>query len=236
MARDKSANLPALTTQMDPWAEAQQRMRSALTVQSPREARALARLNRASIAGLEWQGAYARALAYCIDEHTRVVQAMDRFYAAGTQLQARRDREVVADETRAIADADAVVEAEHKRALAKKRRQKEMLEADLEIMEAKHRLEAKETFKPMQFELGHIRAETRQRDAELEKRTAESALFKLLDGVREQAAKDGRPVGDWLNDRIAFLEEQAREAAADGQDTADVLAELNVLKKLRAAL
>jgi hypothetical protein len=236
MPQDDRKQLIIPPAPIDPWVEVQTRLRHALTVQSPQEARALARSTRASINSLEWQGAYAHALSACINAHTNVVTAMDRLYAAAITFQARRDQRDEIDEKQVIEEADAVDEAEHKRALAKKRREKELLDADQAVLKAKHALEATGEFKDTKFELGRVRAEARRRDAQVEKTTAEAAILKLAEEIKNASGKNEGQIIDWLEDRIVASEAKLRELEADGADTTDCRVALQVMRKLKATM
>src|SRR5258708_7100242 len=94
-----------------------------------------------AVTSLRSQAAIAAALTLSLDEERKAVEANDRLQTTVEQFHARRlgllnpaDQERYEDE-------------QHKSALTKKRRERELICADLEIMEARHRAEAKNEFK-----------------------------------------------------------------------------------------
>ena len=126
-------------------------------------------------------------------------------------------------------------EAKHQRALAAKRREMELLESDQKVLQAKHSLEATKKFKAMKFKLGEVRAEARQRDAEVDKATAEAAASELGQ-KRQGAGNEGNPAAAWLDQHISALQDKIKNGDADGEDTAQLHADLEVLRRLRADL
>jgi len=151
----------------------------------------------------------ARVLASVIDAHSHVVAAFDRYHrlAEAHQLPRVALWDPVADEE---AQQDELNQQQHQRELAKKRRDRELLEAELETLKAKHHLEAEMEFKDRKFELGAARFSEKAA-----KHRVEEARFRVGEADARAAMKE----------EILEPEAQQRERSAS-QSAMDVLAGL----------
>jgi len=194
-----------------------------------------------------WYGHQVRANTRAVRaaiEHQKVVgQLMDAIGDTVVRKQKVQDtlrthavRQAVSDELYANEvnrQYDLIAEDQHLRLQSERRRMRESLEAELAVLEAKHNIEAKRKFKTQKFKIGEARAEARKKDAEVDKATAEAAAFEIEQRQRRAAPKRGN-IAQLLEENITALQETIAERDADGEDTADLHAELQALRRLKS--
>jgi hypothetical protein len=78
-----------------------------------------------AVAALKAQVPHARAVVECVEEHTKILEAMDHLFEASLQVQMRRDLATEIYDSRADDERDKLSEAQHARILTNLRRQKE---------------------------------------------------------------------------------------------------------------
>jgi hypothetical protein len=96
-------------------------------------------------------------------------------------------------------------------------------------VEARHALEAIEAFKELKFELGRIRMRARQSDAEVDGKTTEAAVVKIVGELSKLTRQQTPDLVSWLEQRIAAVEMAIEDEAADGAIDTGKRAELAVL-------
>ena len=169
--------------------------------------------------------------------HYGAVTLMDETYAASAALGAGRtvlydpvaDREAREEER---------LESRHRRTVAELRRDRERLEAELEVLRAHHRLAAEEEFKPLKFGLGHARYRARVAEAEVGEAVAREGMKpEILEPEVTSARSKAPSMAEQLARRIDDLEVQIEQREAAGQPTDELRDERRVLNKmLRAEL
>ena len=231
MTEEYKTGLPAVGTNVEPWPNLQGRIRNALEVRTPREALTFRIQNRSTIAAINSQRRYARALASCINEHTKVIDAMDHLYTAMSEFQARQSLNFRAPEK--VKTVEELEEVEHQSALAKKRREKELYEADRETLRIKHGLQAEEQFRDYKFEVGAARFGEKV------------AKFRAGEAVAREASRDGeilepenkiasKPVSmaQTLAQRADELQKEIDEGEAEGSSTVELRSELKAVNNM----
>jgi len=172
----------------------------------------------------------AAAQAGVLNAHARAVIVLDRVYAACAAFGAPRT--VI---WRPTDEADAArheqKELDHQEALAKKRREKELYEADLAILEAQHRLEATAVFKGRKFEVGDAKiAEKIAKFRAGEAVAREATDGEVLTPEKHKAAAHRDPsLADQLAFRAQELDEEIEKTEAEGKSTERLRAELDVV-------
>ena len=177
------------------------------------------------------QAKVAAALTYCLDEQTKAVEANDKLHTAIEEFHAHRlgllnpiDREQFEEET-------------HKRTLAKKRREKELFEAERdrltaqrETLKTQHGLEADEEFKGLKFAAGAARFD--QKIAE--RRVGEAIARASMEPESKTAVEPSKPVSIAvvIADYIQTLEKEIDEAEAAGNATTQMRNDIATLKAL----
>jgi hypothetical protein len=120
-------------------------------------------------------------------------------------------------------------EAEHGQNLARLRREKESLEAQREVVSAKHGLEAEHTLKPARFELGRRRLEGKIAEVEVGVAVARNAAGQ--DANPAAAGNESIEVGI-IHQLIQTKEKEIEDADADGKDSTAQRAQVGKLKEL----
>jgi len=173
----------------------------------------------------------AMATAGVLEAHARAVIAMDRVYAAIAAYAAHRTVIWKPAEELAAAHREET-ELLHQDALAEKRREKELHEADLATLEAKHRLEAAAQFKEYKFQAG----EARFAEKIAQRRVGEAVARAGLHDPEANEPKSAAPpaskepsILDHLAARAQELDEQIEQAEAAGKPTDRLRAELDIL-------
>jgi hypothetical protein len=171
----------------------------------------------------------AAAQTGMLNAQATAVIAMDRYYALAAAFAARRT--VIwrpTDELEAARREQA--ELDHQDALAEKRREKEMYEADLATLEVKHRLEATATFRDRKFEVGDAKFAEKIAKFRVGEAVARAGLHD------DEAAAQEKPtppkatsILDHLAARAQELDEQIQQAEAGGKPTDRLRGELDVL-------
>jgi hypothetical protein len=213
----------------------QNRITDALAIPTGREARRLRRKTNAAVAALAQQQYLASATTACVDEHVKMLGALSRFHDAALVFQVRQDLSGEFYDNQATEERERLIEAEHRRALAEHRRQKEILDAKRQTIESQHSLEATELFKEPKFELGRIRMRARQQDAEIDSKTAEAAVVKIAGELAKLAQQEAPNIAAWIDQRIAMTEVAIEEKIADGDTATELRAELAFLRKLKGS-
>ena len=177
----------------------------------------------AAIMSLNSQARLAMALTRCLNEQTKAVVARDGLDGAIEKYQANRlgllnpaDREQLEEES-------------HRRTLAKKRREKEIYEAEQDVMEARHKLEATEEFKEQKFAAGKARFGAKIAEHQVGEAVARSSM----EPEPEQPAPE-KPVSiaAVLDDFVRKLEWDIDQAEAMGKSTKQMREDLAALNSL----
>jgi hypothetical protein len=167
--------------------------------------------------------------------HNHALSLLDQYHAIREQYAANRTL-IWRPSADVAAQEEEEAELKHQRKLAKLRRELEVHEHMLAALEAKHTLEAAEEFKEEKFELGHVRAAARRKDAEVEKSTAEAAIRKLAEQFQNPSKGNRSSLKEALDAMIRSLEQDVRQGDADGDDVADLHAALRTLEMLKGTL
>jgi len=176
----------------------------------------------------------AAALRGVVNAHVGAVIAMDRFYAAAAAFAARR---VVISNPPAEIEAQREEEKElkHQRLLAEKRRERELIDADVEIMEAEHRAEAKHRFKERKYEAGFARFDEMTAKRRVGEAVARASMGEEILEPESKLAE--KPKSASTAETLALLaddlERQIDEAEAAGRPTDQLRGEL---KSINAVL
>ncbi len=216
-----------------PLPEVQGGMGKALSTETFVDAWKFRRQSNASISALGAQQGLAAATTACIEEHIKGIGALSRFHDASVALQVSKDLASETYDNHTSEERERLAEAEHRRALADQRRKKEMLDAKRQALEAQHSLEATKMFKALKFELGRIRMQARQNDAEVDGKTAEAAVVKIAGELTKLTQQQSPNLATWLDQRIVLTEVAIEEETADGETVTEKRAELAVLRKLK---
>jgi hypothetical protein len=190
---------------------------------------------RYAVAAMADQAIHAAAVASCVDEHVKVLQAMDRFYEASLQLQMRRDLAADIYESHAEGEREQWVEAKHKRDLAELRREKDRFDGEREAISARHGVEAEKKFKAEKFALGKQRLAGRIAEAHVSFAVARTAAGEPSDWQPGVAANEPTEVSV-LHGLIEKKQREIEEREADGRDTADQRVQLVKLKEALASV
>ncbi len=172
------------------------------------------------------QASVFAALTRYFEQQTKAVEANDRLHTAIEQF--HRHRLGLLNP----ADQEQFEEDKHKRVLAQKRREKEQYEADEQILDARHRVEAKEEFKEPKLAAG--RARFAQKIAE--RQVGEAVARSSMEPEPKETPVPKQPVSITavLADFVQKLESDIDAAEAAGKPTKqmrDDLAALNALLK-----
>ncbi len=175
---------------------------------------------------LDSQASVFAALTRYFEQQTKAVEANDRLHSAIEQF--HRHRLGLLNPV----DQEQFEEDKHKRILAKKRREKEQYEADEQILDAKHRVEAKEEFKEPKLAAG--RARFAQKIAE--RQVGEAVARSSMEPEPKETPVPEQPVSITavLGDFVQKLECDIDAAEAAGKPTKqmrDDLAALNAMFK-----
>ena len=181
------------------------------------------------------QVAHAQAVVACVDEHAKVLAAMDRFFEATLQTQMRRDLAAEIYSSRAQDERDRFVEAEHKRDLARLRREKERFEAERETISARHGVEAERKFKAVKFALGKQRLAGRIAEAHVSVAVARTAAGEPSTWEPSLTTNEPTEVSI-LHGLIEKKQQQIDEYEADGKDTNEQRDQLAKLKDALASI
>jgi hypothetical protein len=177
-------------------------------------------------------GDTAAAMRGNLKAHLNVVGLLDHIYAGAEALAAGR---TVVYDPAAEREAREENRAEvlHAREIAKKRRQREIHEAELEVLQAQHRYEAVREFKEVKFDVGHARLRQRVAEAEVGEAVAREGM---KDEVIEPQAKTVEVKSPTLAEQFARLvddlEQKIDEAEAGGRPTDEMRAEQKTLNTL----
>lgn len=179
----------------------------------------------ARIAALQNAERLAQAASRTAEAEAQAIVAMMRRTDQLSQLFVCQ--EVEAERRREYLEA-----ANHQLTLADIRRKKERYETERGTLQAKHSLEATETFKEVRFDLGLARVKARQADVEVDSKTAEAAVIKIAAELSKLSRSKNPDINSWFESQIAALENDIEEREADGEDTKEQREELVVLKRL----
>jgi hypothetical protein len=188
--------------------------------------------NQVYMPALPADGETAAALRGNLNAHLKVVSLLDHIYAGAEALAAGR---MVVYDTVAEREAREEGRAEilHAREIAKGRRQREIHEVELEVLQAQHRYEAVRDFKEVKFDVGHARYRQRVAEAQVGEAVAREGL---KEEIIEPQAKPAETKGPTLAQEFARLvdnlERQIDEAEAAGRPTEDLRAEQKTLNTL----
>jgi hypothetical protein len=172
----------------------------------------------------------ALEVAKVLGAHGVAVAAMDNFHAAAAAFQAHRS--VIWNEAADVeAQRDAQDEMQHQRALARKRRDRELLESDLAIMETEHKIEAAQVFKERKFEAGFARYAKKTADWRVGEATARAAMQdEILEPEPNQPGQSKYASATGMLARlIEDIERQIDDAEAAGRPTDGLRSEVRSL-------
>jgi hypothetical protein len=189
--------------------------------------------SRANIRAYQVEISRLRTINELVQSQVELNKTIQKAYETDTALAAWRELAPLFLQNEIHRHLDAFEEEKHKRVVAVFRREKEQLEAHNQALQAKHSLEATERFKEIKFNLGEARARARQNDAEVDSKTAEAAVVKIAGELSKLIKKQSPDVEGWLDLQIAQAQEAIEEAEADGRDTEQARAELNMLLRLK---
>jgi hypothetical protein len=190
---------------------------------------------RYAIDAMAAQAIHAAAVAACVDEHVKVLQAMDRFYEASLQLQMRRDLAAEIYESHADGEREQLVEAKHKRDLAELRRERDRLEREREAISARHGVEAEKKFKAVKFALGRQRLAGRIAEAYVSLAVARTAAGQPADWLPSLGTNEVTEISV-LHGLMDKKQREIEEREADGKDTAERRVQLAKLKEVLASV
>jgi hypothetical protein len=190
---------------------------------------------RYAIAAMADQATHAAAVAACVDEHVKVLKAMDRFYEASLQLQMRRDLAAEIYESRAADERENFVEAKHKYDLAQLRREKDRLVGERDAISARHGVAAEKKFKAVKFALGRQRLAGRIAEAYVSLAVARTAAGQPADWLPSLGTNEVTEISV-LHGLIDKKQSEIEEREADGRDTADQRMQLAKLKEVLASV
>jgi len=166
------------------------------------------------------------ALTRYLEQQTKAVEANDRLYNAIEQFHAHRLGLLNP------VDQEQFEEEKHKRILAKKRREKEQHEADEEILDVKHRVEAKVEFKDQKFAAGAARFAQKIAERQVGEAVARSSLEP--EPQETPAPEKSVSIAASIADFVQKLEGDIDAAEAAGKPTKqmrDDVAALNAMLK-----
>jgi hypothetical protein len=186
---------------------------------------------RYSIAAMADQATHAAAVADCVDEHVKVLQAMDRFYEASLQLQMRRDLAAELYEGRAADERENLLEAKHRHDLAQLRREKDRFIGERDAISARHGVEAEKKFKGVKFALGRQRLAGRIAEAHVGLAVARAAAGEPADWLPSLSTNEVTEISV-LHGLIDKKQREIEEREADGRDSADQRVQLAKLKEV----
>jgi len=174
--------------------------------------------------------------AAAIREHDNaflgVLGLADTIFAAAEQIHAPRAI-IYNPAAEHEAREEAQKELQHQRVLAKKRREKEIYEADTEALKARHRYEATEEFKEDKFEVGHARVREKVAKHGVGEAVARAAG---IDGEILEPENKKEPKPSSLAQTFALradeLEKEIDDAEAAGRPTEELRNELNAVNKM----
>lgn len=168
---------------------------------------------------------HAAALAGCFDAHTQALINMDRFFATAAAFTARRTV-LCQPEAERAAQMEEAREFEHQRVLAEKRREKELLEASMKLLELKHKLEAAEAFKDDKFDLGRARFAEKTAKHGVGEAVARASM---QEEPSETEKPKPAPLIDAITQHLDAVEKQIDETEASGAPTENLRREMEVL-------
>lgn len=175
----------------------------------------------------------AAALRGAVNAHVGAVIAMDRFYAAAAAFAAPR---VVISNPGAEIEAQREEEKElkHQRLLAEKRRERELIDADVEIMDAEHRAEAKHLFKESKYKAGFARFDEMTAKRRVGEAVARASMEEeILEPERKPAEKPkSASTAEMLAQVADDLEKQIDNEEAAGRPTDQLRSELKSINAL----
>ena len=177
-------------------------------------------------------GDTAAALRGNLNAHLKVVSLLDHIYAGAEALAAGRT--VIYD---SVAEGEAREESRaevlHAREIAKNRRQKEIHEAALAVLEAQHRFEAVRDFKEDKFNVGHARYRQRVAEAKVGEAVAREGMKEeILEPQGQPAYAKPPTLAEQFARMVDDLEKEIDEAEAAGRPTEAMRTEQNTLNKL----
>jgi hypothetical protein len=175
----------------------------------------------------------AMEVARVLGAHWVAVAAMDNISAAAVAFQARRN--VIYDEA---ADVEAQHEAErelrHQRQLAEKRRERQLLQDDLETLQVRDKIAAVEEFRDHKFGLGAARFAEKMAKHRVGEATARAAMQEELLEPEPKPTEKSKSTS--TAETLAFLaddlEKQIEEAEAAGRPTDQLRGELKSINAL----
>jgi hypothetical protein len=221
-------NLPAFVGQLGPAAEARARIGHAVTIRNPFRALVHSIGNDSAVSALESQTRLAHALTLCIDQHTKAVDAMDKLHTSIDNFQANR-LGLARPEIQ-----ERLEEEMHQRTVARKRREKELYEAQEQALEAKHRLEARAQFKEQKFAAGAARFNQKIAERQVGEAVARASMQEeiLEPEGRQQHGSKSASKAQTLALLIDELEKEIDEAEAAGRPTEELRTERDSLNAL----
>lgn len=164
--------------------------------------------------------------------HLQAVGLMDQYFALREQYAANRS---VAwrPATDIAAEHEEEAELKHRRKLAKLRREREVHEHALAVLEAEHALEAAEQFKTIKFAAGEARFAEKTAKYRVGEAVANHTMGKTPEARRsEEEAAPPPPFVDVLVHGIDDLEKQIAEREASGTSAERLHSERDALKAL----
>jgi hypothetical protein len=189
---------------------------------------------RYAIDAMAAQSTHAAAVAACVDEHVKVLQAMDRFYEASLQLQMRRDLAAEIYESRAADERETLLEGKHKQDLAQLRREKDRFVGERDAISARHGVEAEKKFKAVKFALGRQRLAGRIAEAHVSLAVARTAAGEPADWL-PSLTNEVTEIS-MLHGLIDRKQREIEEREADGRDTAEQRVQVAKLKEVLASV
>jgi hypothetical protein len=228
MSDQDRRSVPTVVPQFDPGLDATSQIVRAVAVRNPFTALARSIGDNATIAALHSQGRVAAAMTWSLRQQTKAVNAADELHKA-TETYYRNRLGLLSPEQEDQRD-----EEKHKRVLAEKRREKELWDAERQIIEAqsaateaKHQFEAKEYFKETKFAAGKARFAQKIAEREVGEAVARASMEPESGGTPPPKSPS---LAGMLAELIAAMERKIDEAEAGGMATNQMRDDLAALK------
>jgi hypothetical protein len=230
MSDPNRRNVPTVVPQFDPGLDATTQIVNAATVRNPFAALARSIGDNATIAALHSQGRVAAAFAWRLRQQKNVVKEADELQTAMETYYRNRLNLPTPEQE------DQRDEEKHKRVIAEKRREKELWDAERQIIEAqsaateaKHQFEAKEYFKETKFAAGKARFAQKIAEREVGEAVARASM-KSESAEAPPPPPNPTSMADMLAELIDAMERKIDEAEAGGASTAQMREDLAALK------
>jgi hypothetical protein len=184
------------------------------------------------VPALPTDGHHMRAVNGYFSDHMVGVSLIDQYFALRAQYAASR-HVIWRPSVDVAAQEEEEAELKHQRKLSKLRRERELHEQKLAAMQAQHKLEAEEEFKPLKFAKGAARFA----ESTAKFRVGEAVAHASMQGGTQEPDQPaerlhGMPLVDALLQGIDDLERQIAEREASGQPAEALHGQRDALREL----